>query len=286
MFLGQLRKMGILSTPQQDKIPVATKRKSGQLDFSNLTPLNSDKGTKGFAGYRDPTSSSLKRILRGKKKGKDVDVMDSDVDDDDEDEKDKLADVDDIDIKEENDKFLSPDEALKQDSLAEGVRKIRVRENFHPKKNKKIDLGQLKRQHSAEPLEAPSPAPQNRKASPSATTPTSTDSPSANGEGPSTNIAPASAVPSNVDAENIIGSPFKKQRASLPGLDETTRKLSDELGGPRRESESAILASGGVLSGSSTWPGGHTEPKGPPGDKAKFGSEIKHEETAMEDEEF
>jgi len=127
MFLGQLRKMGILSTPQQDKTPVATKRKSGQLDFSNLTPLNSDKGTKGFAGYRDPTSSSLKRMLRGKKKGKDVDAMDSDVDDDDdEDEKDKLADVDDIDTKEENGKFLSPDEAFKQDSLAEGVRKIRV----------------------------------------------------------------------------------------------------------------------------------------------------------------
>ena len=134
MFLGQLRKMGILSTPQQDKTPVATKRKSGQLDFSNLTPLNSDKGTKGFAGYRDPTSSSLKRMLRGKKKGKDVDAMDSDVDDDDdEDEKDKLADVDDIDTKEENGKFLSPDEALKQDSLAEGVRKIRVREKFSSK---------------------------------------------------------------------------------------------------------------------------------------------------------
>jgi hypothetical protein len=157
---------------------------------------------------------------------------------------------------------------------------------FIQRKIRKIDFGQLKRQHSAEPLEAPSPAPQNRKASPSATTPTSTDSPSANGEGPSTNTAPASAVPSNVDAENIIGSPFKKQRASLPGLDETTHKLSDELGGPRRESESAILASGGVLSGSSIWPGGHTEPKRPAGGKAKFGSEIKHEETAMEDEEF
>lgn len=123
--------MGILSTPQQEKTPVATKRKSGQLDFSNLTPLNSDKGTKGFSGYRDPTSSSIKRMLRGKKKGKDVDAMDSDVDDEDEDEneKDKLVDVDESDIKEEKDKFLSPDEAIKQDSLAEGVRKIRVCEN-------------------------------------------------------------------------------------------------------------------------------------------------------------
>jgi len=136
--------MGILSTPQQDKTPVATKRKSGQLDFSNLTPLNSDKGTKGFVGYRDSTSSSLKRILRGKKKGKDVDAMDSDVDDDDEeDEKDKLADVDDIDIKEENDKFLSPDEALKQDSLAEGVRKIRVRKNSTQRKIQKLTLDSL-----------------------------------------------------------------------------------------------------------------------------------------------
>ena len=133
--------MGILSTPQQDKTPVATKRKSGQLDFSNLTPLNSDKGTKGFAGYRDPTSSSLKRMLRGKKQGKDVDAMDSDVDDDDDDdEKDKLADVDDIDVQEENSKFLSPDEAFKQDSLAEGVRKIRVRKIASKEKIRKIDL--------------------------------------------------------------------------------------------------------------------------------------------------
>ena len=132
--------MGILSTPQQDKTPVATKRKSGQLDFSNLTPLNSDKGTKGFAGYRDPTSSSLKRMLRGKKQGKDVDAMDSDVDDDDDDEKDKLADVDDIDVKEENSKFLSPDEAFKQDSLAEGVRKIRVRKIASKEKIRKTDL--------------------------------------------------------------------------------------------------------------------------------------------------
>lgn len=286
MFLGQLRKMGILSTPQQDKTPVTTKRKSGQLDFSNLTPLNSDKGTKGFAGYRDPTSSSLKRILRGKK-DKDMDAMDSDVDDDEEeDEKDKLVDVDDSDIKEENGKFLSPDEAFKQDSLAEGVRKIRVRENYMQRKIPKINLEQLKRQHSAEPLEAPSPAPQNRKASPSATTPTSTDSLSANGEGSSTNTAPASAVPGNIETENIIGSPFKKQRASLPGLDETTRKASDELGGQRRESESAISASGGMLGGGNVWPACHTESKGPPGVKAKFSPGIKHEETAMEDEEL
>jgi len=279
--------MGILSTPQQDKTPVATKRKSGQLDFSNLTPLNSDKGTKGFAGYRDPTSSSLKRMLRGKKKGKDMDAMDSDVDDDDEDEKDKLVDVDDSDIKEENGKFMSPDEAFKQDSLAEGVRKIRVREYHMQRKLRNANfLEQLKRQHSAEPLEAPSPAPQIRKASPSATTPTSVDSPSANGEGHSTNTAPASAVPSNIEADNIIGSPFKKQRASLPGLDETTHKISDELGGPRRESESAILASGGVLGGGNVWPGGHTEPKVPPGGKTKFSPEIKHEESVMEDEEL
>ncbi len=154
------------------------------------------------------------------------------------------------------------------------------------RKIRKIDLEQLKRQHSAEPLEAPSPAPPNRKASPSATTPTSTDSPSANGEGPATNTAPASAVPSNIDAENIVGSPFKKQRASLPGLDEAARKISDEHGVPRRESESTILASGGVLRGGNVWPGNHTEPKVHPGGKAKFSPEIKHEETAMEDDEL
>lgn len=267
----QLRKMGILQAPQQEKTPVSVKRKSGQLDFSKLNPLSTDKGTKGFAGYRDPTSSSLKNILR-KNKGKDDDAMDSDADDDDEEEKGTLADADDAEGKEGDGKLLSPEDAMKAETLTEGVRKIR-----------------LKRQHSAEPLEAQSPAPQNRKASPSAATPTSTNSPvPANGEGSSVSMAPASAVPANIsNPENIIGSPLKKQRASLSGLDETAvRKISDELSGPRRESESAVSTFGSALSGGDVWPGGRTEPRGTSTGKLEFGPEIKQDNTYMEDEEL
>lgn len=266
----QLRKMGILQAAQQEKTPVSTKRKSGQLDFSKLNPLSTDKGTKGFAGYRDPASSSLKNILR--KKGKDDVAMDSDADDDDEEENRNVADVDDAEGKEGNGKLLSPEDALKAETLTEGVRKIR-----------------LKRQHSEEPQEAQSPAPQNRKASPSATTPTSTDSPApANGEGTSMSAAPASAVPANIsNSENFVGSPLKKQRASVSGIEETAaRKLSGENSGPRRESESAVSALSSALGGGNVWPGGHTEPRETTTSKIEFGPEIKQDNTAMEDEEL
>lgn len=272
----QLRKMGILQSPQQEKTPVATKRKSGQMDFTKLGPLSTEKGTKGFAGYRDPASSSKNILGRKKKKGKDEDAMDSDADDDDEEENGTLGDADETEGTEEGGKkMLSPEEALKAETLTEGVRKIR-----------------LKRQHSAEPLEAPSPAPQNRKASPSATTPTSTDSPApANGEGSSSTAAPASALPASVSApENAVGSPFKKQRASLPGLDETAARKIGELGGARRDSESAVSALSNALGGANVWPGGHTE-AGQEAEastsKPDFGPEIKQgQEMTMEEEEL
>jgi len=264
----QLRKMGILPNPQQEKAPVSNKRKSGQLDFSKLNPLSTDKGIKGFAGYRDPTSSA-KQMLR-KKKGKDHDAMDSDVEDDDDEENGTLADVDDADGKDENSKYLSAEyltaeDAMKAENLTEGVRKIR-----------------LKRQHSAEPVDASSPAAQNRKASPSTTPPTGGDSPTAaNGDDPVRSQSMASAVPASISApEDAIGSPFKKQRASLPGLSETVRQISTEISAAQ-----GIAASG--RSSDNVWPpAGRTEQKEtqPSISKLDFGPEIKRE-TAMEEEE-
>lgn len=110
--------MGILET---DKIPQvvspAARRKSGALDFGSLKPLNASAGTKNFGGYRDASQTSPKS------RQKTVEAMDSDADDEDDI---KLEDQD--DDKDESGKgMLSPEDALKQGELADGVRKIKVR---------------------------------------------------------------------------------------------------------------------------------------------------------------
>ena len=97
---------------------MATRRKSAALDFGNLKPLNAATGTKNFGGYRDPELQSPKA------KQKEADAMDSDAEDDDE-AKAKMEDAD--EDKEIGDKgMLSPEDALRQGELAEGVRKIKV----------------------------------------------------------------------------------------------------------------------------------------------------------------
>ncbi|KAI1534490.1 hypothetical protein PtrSN002B_006461 [Pyrenophora tritici-repentis] len=106
--------------------------------------------------------------------------------------------------------MLSPEDALKQGELAEGVRKIK-----------------LKRQHSAEPLGRPG--------------------------GPSTDMSPlstpgldatsaaeasSSAAPNTTELNDTssIASPFKKQRASLPGFDDSVRRsLGQAIMGAQKE---------------------------------------------------
>ncbi|KAF2398360.1 hypothetical protein EJ06DRAFT_480361 [Trichodelitschia bisporula] len=199
----QLQKMGIL--PSAQKAKNSPKRKSAQIDFSHLGPL-STAGTKNFAGYRDPTASHKRKNSRKV----DIDAMDSDGDDDEDDDM-KLPTTAEEPTLDNN--LLSPDDALKQDKLTEG----------------------LKRQHSAEPLSANSPTPQTRKSSPTVSTP------SDNG---ATLLDPSSAlgssVPSDLAQESIIGSPFKKQRSSLPGLDESVRKKLGLESDLRRGSEGLI----------------------------------------------
>jgi hypothetical protein len=80
------------------------------------------------------------------------------------------------------------------------------------------NTSQLKRQHSAEPL---LDATSTRKSpflkgddTPSAGTPRSVNSTTANAGTPPDRMSPAP-----VEASDVVGSPFKRQRASLPGLD-------------------------------------------------------------------
>ena len=112
--------MGILTADKKEAVsPVANRRKSAPLDFGNLKPLNASTGVKNFGGYRDGTAQSPKS------KAKVADVMDSDAEEED-DAKPKAEDVDE-DEKVVDNGMLSPEDALRQGELAEGVRKIKVR---------------------------------------------------------------------------------------------------------------------------------------------------------------
>lgn len=108
--------MGILEAEKTPKIiSPAAKRKSGALNFGSLKPLDANAGTKNFGGYRDSQASPTS-------KNKTEEHMDSDADDEDE------IKVEDDQEKEDSGKgMLSPEDALKQGELAEGVRKIKVR---------------------------------------------------------------------------------------------------------------------------------------------------------------
>jgi hypothetical protein len=106
--------MGILNTKETPKVlSPAAKRKSGALDFGSLKPLNAAAGTKNFGGYRETSPKSKK---------KSVDAMDSDADDEDDIKIEEMD--DDKDVVDKG--MLSPEDALKQGELAEGVRKIKV----------------------------------------------------------------------------------------------------------------------------------------------------------------
>ncbi|KAF2021534.1 hypothetical protein BU24DRAFT_22273 [Aaosphaeria arxii CBS 175.79] len=213
----KLVKMGILPPEHAPVTQQKNRRKSAGLNFGDLKPLNANSGTKNFGGYRDPTVQSPK----AKKKG--PDDMDSDADDDD-DDKAKGGDAD--EDKEVNKDLLSPEDALRQGELAEGVRKIK-----------------LKRQHSAEPLNRSSSTPTAQGTSGSGS-PIS-GAPISNIGTNAESSAAKSSVPSDMTTAGTVGSPFKKHRASLPGFDEGVRRsLGSALAGTkeRGNSEGSIPA--------------------------------------------
>ncbi|KAF7187854.1 hypothetical protein HII31_10754 [Pseudocercospora fuligena] len=190
----QLKKMGIVNDPEKQKTQQSSRRKSSGPDFSKFGPLKSE-GTVGFSGYRDPANGKRKSNV----KDKDADAMDSDADDEDEQ---RLPDGDDEgDVKQENgNTHLSPEDAKRTNEVAEGVQKIK-----------------LKRQHSAEPLSESSATRKSphlkNEESPSAGTPQSVNSVAANAGTPPEGLTP---LPS--DVSEAVASPFKRQRASLPGV--------------------------------------------------------------------
>ncbi|TVY91492.1 hypothetical protein LAWI1_G002057 [Lachnellula willkommii] len=189
----QLQKMGILKSKQQKGTTAPTKRRSAQLDFSNLAPLKPG-GTVGFSSFRDNDGSTRRNKARKKSNGS-IGAMEEDSDEDDEDDEivGKMDDVDDKDVK----TLLSPEDAKYTGELADG----------------------LKRQHSAEPLNA------NSRKSPASIGTTSV------GATPPADVDPAptanqtlsnSVFGAGLLDDSVVGSPLKKHRASLYDTDNET----------------------------------------------------------------
>ncbi|KAJ5808282.1 hypothetical protein N7474_009551 [Penicillium riverlandense] len=211
MYRGerQLQKMGILKDPKAQETP-APKRKSLQADFSNIGPLKPGGGV-GFLNFRDQESNPRKH-----KKG------DDDMDSDDDDTDNPILGKADDDEAKDDDRYLSPDDIRRQGELAEGVRKIK-----------------LKRQHSSEPL---ADSAGNSTGTPASGTPPPPTSDLATTPPKSTATTAGPSEPGQLPGDlpdGFLGSPLKKQRASVSQADEnslrrriaeSSSKINDVLG--------------------------------------------------------
>ncbi|SPN97439.1 uncharacterized protein DNG_00953 [Cephalotrichum gorgonifer] len=193
----QLQKIGVISKAGQ-QTPGAAKRRSVQLDFSNLGPLKTT-GTVGFTAFRDAGGDGKRRRKdRAKSNGDAGTAMQEDSEDDDDDDGDILAKMDDADEKATT--HLSPDDAGFTGELADGVDRMR-----------------LKRAHSADPGTASA-----GNNSPAPTGPSGGLEPSLLDRDATTTTAKsgpvASAVASSQAEDNsILGSPLKRHRPSVSG---------------------------------------------------------------------
>ncbi len=117
--------MGVMAPKTPTATPASVKRRSGQLDFSNLGPLKTS-GTVGFSAFRDNETRSAGRKKGHKSNGSIAGAMDEDSEDDDDDNGNKiLSKMEDMATKYDPSK-LGPEDA-KSSELADGVNRIRVR---------------------------------------------------------------------------------------------------------------------------------------------------------------
>jgi hypothetical protein len=115
--------MGILTSKSKAN-PSSSKRRSTQLDFSNLAPLKPG-GTVGFSSFRDNDPSRRNKSRKKSNGSAPGDMMeDSEEDDDDVEIVGKMEDVEDKDVK----AMLSPEDAKYSGELADGVG--RIKESF------------------------------------------------------------------------------------------------------------------------------------------------------------
>ncbi|KAI9738882.1 MAG: hypothetical protein M1818_005195 [Claussenomyces sp. TS43310] len=209
----QLQKMGILESSKQQKATASSaKRSSTQLDFSNLGPLKSG-GTVGFSTFRDNDPTASRRSKARKKSNGSIGNAMAEDSEEDEDEDEMIGKWDDVDEKDANKTLLSPEDAKYQGELAEGVGRIK-----------------LKRQHSAEPINASSRKSPGTLGSP-VFGPTPSDAVLTT-EAPSVDVD-SGAIDHSVSDEFTIGSPLKKHRASVfDNPADAEGRLGDNLGAP------------------------------------------------------
>lgn len=118
-FTGQLQKIGVMQSSKNSHAPPGSaKRRSGQLDFSNIGPLKTG-GTVGFSAFRDQEAEAARRRKARKKSNGNI-AEDSDEEDDDDEVLGKMEDIDD------KDEGKKPEDAQFPGELADGVNRIRV----------------------------------------------------------------------------------------------------------------------------------------------------------------
>ncbi|KAF7544155.1 hypothetical protein G7046_g9843 [Stylonectria norvegica] len=188
----QLQKIGVLQSSKNPQVtPGSAKRRSGQIDFSNLNPLKAG-GTVGFSTFRDQGSEAARRRKARKKSNGNI-AEDSDDDDDDDDDDVILSKMEEADEKEVDAK-VAPEDAKFQGELAEGVNRIR-----------------LKRAHSADPDGSLTPETSQGQVG----VDTSAGQGSSTGQLLGSNLSALPSVITDVPPEALVGSPLKKQRPSM-----------------------------------------------------------------------
>ena len=216
----QLQKMGILPGAKAEKAASNAKRRSLAAELPKLGPLKKE-GTAGFSTFRD---SEGRRKTKGKRASDDD--MESESDDDGgADIIGKMEDINEADAK--NDPgMLSPEDAERTGKVAEGIRKMKVRDPSPLKFRHGLRYHQLKRQHSAEPLNSNGvnePRKSSKSGSPStASTPKATSDElgtSPGGMGIGSGGLSTSLETKKEDDSFMVGSPMKKHRASVAEFD-------------------------------------------------------------------
>jgi hypothetical protein len=234
----QLQKMGILNPPKAaEKTTASAKRRSVHADFTSLGPLKKE-GTVGFTNFRDTEPNAKPK---GKKTSEDDMSEDSD---DDAGIVGKMDDLNDADVpitKEADSELLSPEDAERTGQVADGIRKMKVgRDRSDSSYRHGLRYYQLKRQHSAEPLNSngntmDGPRKNSKSGSPSAaSTPQMADeagtTPPMLAAGGSLMATPIAATEVKTEENDFVGSPFKRHRASVAGIDERTAASLGGLG--------------------------------------------------------
>lgn len=225
----QLQKMGILPGAKSEKAATTAKRRSIVADLPKLGPLKKE-GTAGFSTFRD---SEGRRKSKGK--GTSDDEMESESDDDGgADIIGKMEDINDADAKKDPG-MLSPEDAERTGQVAEGIRKMKVRDPSPLKFRHGLRYSQLKRQHSAEPLNSNGlndPRKTSKSGSPS-TASTPKVAPDELGTSPGSMAMGSGGLSSGLEIKKedesfMVGSPMKRQRASLADFDQD---IKNRLGG-------------------------------------------------------